>query len=235
LQIRRCRPRAGSASLRPYRPEAEGRYALPPHAFGLAGSARGGARRSAAHRRIPAIHQPLRARGLSICARTVTNLLDRSDELLAVSLTDAPRRRPLLAQHQRVLLARDGRQPDVGPEVLWVLRDGISGEVLRAKSLRSARPADLAALRAPVRAPLPVPIAGVVSAGPHAIRKAGAQALPDVPQQLGPFPSLREAARPRDEAERPAKKERKKRGRGIRGIARQVETRDDPEAEAIRG
>jgi hypothetical protein len=46
---------------------------------------------------------------------------------------------------------------------------------------------------------------------------------------------LREAARPIYEADRHAKKELKKRVRGIRGIERQVEARDDPEAEAIRG
>lgn len=45
LQIRRCRPPAGSAYLRPYRPEAEGRYALPQQEFGRAVSARGGALR----------------------------------------------------------------------------------------------------------------------------------------------------------------------------------------------
>ena len=34
----------------------------------------------------------------------------------------------------RVILALDGLQPDVGQEVLWVLRDCLSGEVLLARS-----------------------------------------------------------------------------------------------------
>lgn len=235
LKIRRCRNRDCSACLRPYRPEAEGRYALPQHEFGLEVIALVGALRYAEHRSIPEIHQQLLARGVAICERTVTNLLDRYDELLAVSLTDTTRLRKLLAKQQRVILALDGLQPDVGHEVLWVLRDCISGEVLLAKSLLSARQEDLAALLATMREQLSVPIVGVVSDGQHSIRKAVAQALPDVPHQLCQFHYLREAARPIYEADRHAKKELKKRVRGIRGIERQVEARDDPEAEAIRG
>jgi hypothetical protein len=46
---------------------------------------------------------------------------------------------------------------------------------------------------------------------------------------------LREAAKPIFAADRHAKKELKKRVRGVRPIERKVEGRDDPEAEAIRG
>jgi hypothetical protein len=235
LKIRRCRHRDCPGYRRPYRPEAEGRYALPQHEFGLDVIALVGALRYAEHRSVPEIHQQLLARGLSICERTVTNLLDRYDELLAVSLTDDARLRKLLAKQRRVLLALDGLQPDVGHEVLWVLRDCLSGEVLLARSLLSARQEDLAALIATVREHLPVPVEGVVSDGQQSVRKAVAQALPDVPHQLCQFHYLREAARPIYEADRHAKKELKKRVRGVRGIERQVEARDDPEAEAIRG
>jgi hypothetical protein len=55
----------------------------------------------------------------------VTNLLDRYDELLATALTDSGRRRALLAAQGRVILALDGLQPDVGHEVLWVIRAGL--------------------------------------------------------------------------------------------------------------
>ena len=80
-----------------------------------------------------------------------------------------------------------------------------------------------------------MPIAGVVSDGQHSIRKAVAKALPGVPHQLCQFHYLREAARPIYEADRHAKKELKKRVRGVRPIERELEGRDDPEAEAIRG
>ena len=119
--------------------------------------------------------------------------------------------------------------------MLWVVRDVISGEVLLARSLLSARRADLAELLAEVRDALPVPVAGVVSDGQHPIRWAVRHALPGVPYQLCQFHYLREAARPIFEADRHAKKVLKQRVRKVRPIERSVEGRSDPAAEAIRG
>lgn len=235
LQVRRCHQRHCPRYLQPYRPEAEGHYALPQHEFGLDVLALIGALRYAEHRSVPEIHHHLTARGLAIAERTVTNLLDRYDELLAVTLTDSRRLQGLLAEQGRVILAIDGLQPDVGHEVLWVLRDCLSGEVLLARSLLSGRHEDLAKLIEEVRDQLQVPIVGVISDGQHALRLAVAQALPGVPHQLCQFHYLREAARPLYEADRHAKKELKKRVRGIRPLERQLEGRADPEAEAIRG
>lgn len=235
LDIRRCHNADCLRYRKPYRPEAEGYYALPQHEFGLDVIAHVGNLRYGEHRSVPEIHQALCRRGLNIAERTVSNLLDRYDELLAVTLTDDRRLRGLLAEQGRVILALDGLQPDVGHEVLWVLRDCLSGEVLLAKSLLSARPQDLADLIGQVRDGLTVPLAGVISDGQHAIRKAVMQALPDVPHQLCHFHYLREAARPLYEADRHAKKELKKRVRGVRPIERSLEGRCDAEAEAARG
>jgi len=152
-----------------------------------------------------------------------------------VALGDDRRLRKLLADQGRVVLALDGLQPDVGHEVLWVLRDCLSGEVLLAKSLLSARQEDLAELLRRVRDAVGVPVVGAVSDGQHSIRKAIAEALPGVPHQLCQFHYLREAARPIYEADRHAKKELKKKVRQVRGIERSVEGRSDPEAAAIRG
>ena len=134
-----------------------------------------------------------------------------------------------------MILALDGLQPDVGHEVLWVLRDCLSGEVLLARSLLSAASADLAVLLREVAAGIGVPIKGVVSDGQHAVRLAVKQALPRVPHQLCQFHYLREAALPIFAADRHARKELKKQVRGVRPIERAVEGRDDPEAEAVRG
>src|SRR5215212_11887 len=220
---------------RPYRPEEEGRVALPQHEFGLDVVALVGELRYRQHRSVPEIHLDLRARGLVVCQRTVTNLLDRYDELLSVRLGDSRRLRELLAGQGRVILAIDGLQPDVGHEVLWVLRDCLSGAVLLARSLLSSRGRDLAALLRQVKEGLAVPVAGVVSDGQRSIRKAVAEALPGVPHQLCHFHDLREAARPIYEADRHAKKELKKRVRGVRPLERQLEGRTDPEAQAIQG
>jgi len=64
---------------------------------------------------------------------------------------DVARLRRLTQAQGRVILGPDGLQPDVGPEVLWVLRDCLSGAVLLTRSLLSATEADLAALLAEVQ------------------------------------------------------------------------------------
>ena len=81
----------------------------------------------------------------------------------------------------------------------------------------------------------PVPITGVVSDGQDSIRKAVRKAFDGVPHQLCHFHYLREAAKPVYEADRHAKKELKKKVRGVRPIERKVEGRDDEEAEVVRG
>jgi Transposase, Mutator family len=235
LAIRRCRNPDCPAYHRPYRPEAEGHFALPHHEFGLDVIALAGALRYAEHKSVPEIHTHLKGRGLAVSPRSVSNLLDRYDELLAVVLTDDSRLNGVLAQQGKVILAIDGLQPDVGHEVLWVLRDCLSGEILLARSLLSARQQDLAKLLGEVRDALEVPIAAVVSDGQHSVRKAAAKALPGVPHQLCQFHYLREAAKPVYEADRNAKKQLKKKVRGVRKIERAAEGRDDPTAEVIKG
>lgn len=223
LTIRRCLNSACGAVGRPYRPEAEGRVALPRHEFGFDVLALVGRLRYREHRSIPEIHAHLTARGLTVAERTVLNLLDRYDELLAVRLTDDARLKSVLAGQKRVILAVDGLQPDVGHEVLWVARDCLSGEILAAKAMLSARRKDLIAWLTEVKAACPVPVAGVVSDGQHTIRRAVAAVFPGVPYQLCQFHFLREAATPIYEADRHAKKELKKKVRGVRRIERRVE------------
>ena len=240
LHVRCCQNSDCALYHRPYRPEEEGRVALPQHEFGLDVVALVGELRYRRHLSVPEIHLELRGRGLEVCQRTVTNLLDRYDELLAVRLGDSERLKGLLAEQGRVVLAIDGLQPDVGHEVLWVLRDCLSGEVVLAKSLLSGTEKDLAELIGQVKRDLAlvgrerrrkgakgeaapaVPIVGVVSDGQHSIRNAVAKELPGVPHQLCQFHYLREAGRPIYEMDRHAKKELKKRVRGIRPVERKA-------------
>jgi hypothetical protein len=235
LQIRSCRNPECPRHRACLRPEQEGRFALPQHEFGLDVIALIGRLRHAEHRSVPEIHAELARRGVPICARSVGNLLDRYDELLALSCCDAARLRRITKEAGKVILAIDGLQPDVGHEVLWVLRDALSGEVLLARSLLSSTQDDLAKLLGEVEAALPVPIAGVVSDGQTSIRNAVEAALAGVPHQLCQFHYLREAATPVYEADRHIKVRLKKEVRGIRPIERKVEGRGDAEAEAIRG
>src|SRR6266567_205746 len=235
LVVRRCRNQACELYHLPYRAEEEGAWALPHGEFGLDIIAVIGQLRYGEHRSIPEIHQRLVQRGVSIAPRTVTDLLERYEELVALHLANEERLLERLKQQGQVILAIDGMQPDVGHEVLWVLRDCVSGEVLLARSLLSSTQQDLAALLREVTEAVPVPIRGVISDGQKTIRKAVAKCLPGVPHQLCQFHYLREAATPIFEADRHAKTELKKLVRGVRPIERALEGQEDEQSQAMHG
>jgi hypothetical protein len=127
VAVRRCQNAAGPQSRRADRPEGEGHWALPHGAFGPDVSALSGRWRCAEHRSVPAIHQALVGRGLAIAARSVTHLLPRGEERLARRLTDHTRLAARRRDQGQGILALDGLPPDVGHEVLWVLRDCLAG------------------------------------------------------------------------------------------------------------
>ena len=131
-----------------------------------------------------------------------------------------------------------GGLPDVGHEVLWVVRDCLSEEILLARPLRSHSQGDLTARLPEVKEALEqleVPVKGVISDGEEAIGSAVAFVFPKVPHQLCQFHYLKDAVDPRDVADRHAKTQLKKLVRGVRPLERALEERGDPEAEAIRG
>jgi hypothetical protein len=238
LKVYRCRNQACSRFHQPTRPEEEGKWALPHGEFGLDVIALIGILRYQQQRSIPQIHEELARRGLCIAQRTVTDQLYRYEELVALHLADSGRLKARLAEQKQVILALDGLQPDVGHEVLWVLRDCSSGEVLVARSLLGATEKDLVPLleeAASLCRTLSIPIKGVITDGQHSVRNAVASALPGIPHQLCHFHYLREAAKPIAAADLHAKKELKKRVRGVRPIERALEERTDDEAEAMRG
>ena len=235
LQVRRCVNPACAFYHRPYRPELEGRLALPHHEFGLDVIAWIGAGRYQDHSTVPEIYRALTGRGVVIAPRTVGHLLGRYEELVSVVLA-APTQRAGLYQQGRLILAVDGLQPDKGHEVLWVVREVLSGEVLLARSLLTSGRDELRLLlQAAVAGLERLPVVGVIGDGQLALRQAVADVFPDVPHQLCQFHYLREAGRPVWEADRHAQKELRQRVRGVRPIERAVEDRTDPEAEVIRG
>ncbi len=235
LSVRRCHNPVCPRHRKPIRPEEEGAWALPTGEFGLDVIALSGMLRSREHRSIPEIHRSLQERTVAIAPRTVTYLLERYEELLALRLADQPRLKQILTQQGHVILALDGLQPFKTHDVLWVLRDTLSGEVLLARSLDSARNQDLAELLREVKDALPVPIHAVISDAQRPIRLAVQQVVPQVPHQLCQFHYLKEAAKPIVEADQHAKTELKKYTRGVREIERSVVGREDQEAKTIRG
>jgi hypothetical protein len=137
-----------------------------------------------------------------------------------------------------VILALDGLQPDVGHEVLWVVRDCLSEEILLARPLLSSTQGDITALLQEVKQllePLKVPIQGLLSDGEETIRSAVAFVFPNIPHQLCQFHYLKDAIEPLYDADRHAKTQLKKQLRGVRPIERALEEQKTPENEAIRG
>src|ERR671933_1227405 len=235
LTVVRCPNPACVRYHQPVRPEEEGAWALPHGEFGLDVIALIAALRYREHRSVPEIHTALQEQHVAIAPRTVTYLLARYEELLALRLADQTRLKESLTQQGHVILAIDGLQPFKTQDVLWVLRDTLSGEVLLARSLDSARNEDLAELLREVKEALPVPIKGVISDAQPPIRLAVQQVLPGVPHQLCQFHYLKEATRPIVEADHHAKTELKKYTRGVREIERSIVSREDQEAKSIRG
>jgi hypothetical protein len=183
LVVRRCQNRACSRYRIAVRPEAEGALALPQGECGLDVIALVGQLRFAEHRSIAEIHRALQARKVKLAKRTVTNLVHRYEALLALQTADPIRLTGTLCrrQQQRVVVAIDGVQVDLQHEVLWVLRDVLSGTVLVARRLVGPRESDLVTLLQEVAVALPVPVTAVLSAGQRPIRRTVQTALPGVP------------------------------------------------------
>jgi MULE transposase domain len=163
------------------------------------------------------------ARGLVISERAVTHLLHRYEELVSLHITDRERIAARLQEQGQVILALDGLQPDVGHEVLWVVRDCFSEEILLARPLLSSTQGDITALLQEVKRllePLKIPIKGIISDGEETIRNAVAFVFPGVAHQLCQFHYLKDAIKPFYEADRHAKTLLKKQLRGVRPLTK---------------
>lgn len=163
--------------------------------------------------------------------------MQRYEELVSLRVTDQERTKARLQQHKRAILALDGLQPDVGHEVLWVVRDCLPEEILLARLLLSSTQGDVTALLQEVKRlleGLEVPVKGVLSDGEETIGSAVAFVFHHVPHQLCQFHYLKDAVAPFYEADRHAKTILKKQVRGVRPIERALEEHPTPENEAIR-
>ena len=139
--------------------------------------------------------------------------------------------RQRLAAQGRVILALDGLQPDVGHEVLWVIRDCLSGEVLLARSLLSGPAGDLAPLLREVASRR----AGCRCDQCWSDRdppRGGAGAAWGSPPTL-PVPLLARGGTA--DLRSHAKTVLKKHVRGVRPIERAAEQANDPQAAVVQG
>ena len=102
----------------PCRCRSKQSFQMPNGEFGLDVIALIGMLRYREHRSIPEIHCSLQERNVAIAQRTVTYLLERYEELLALRLAEATRLKQILAQQGHVILALDGLQPFKTHDVL---------------------------------------------------------------------------------------------------------------------
>lgn len=86
MRVRRCRNAACQQYHRPHRPEEAGAWALPQAEFGLDVVALVGHLRYREQRSVPQIHEVLQQRNVQIAERSVTELLHRYEELVALRL-----------------------------------------------------------------------------------------------------------------------------------------------------
>ena len=106
-------------------------------------------------------------------------------------------------------------------------RECLSGEILLAKSLLSARSEDLAMLLREVNENLGVPIVGVVSDGQQSKRTSSGNSLAWSSSWSVSFSLSTVSFKVIYAADRHAKKELTKQVRGVRGIERSVASNDD--------
>src|SRR5207302_9629760 len=159
------------------------------------------------HRSVPEMHQALLARGISIAQRSVTYLMQRYEELVTLRITDQERIKVQLQKQGHVILALDGLQLDVGHEVLWVVRDCLSEEILLARPLLSSTQGDLTALLQEVKEllkELVVPVKGIISDGEETIGSAVAFVIPELRHQVCQVHYLKDGKKRRYEAVRTA-------------------------------
>lgn len=155
-----------------------------------------GAHRYQGRASAPQIHAALRTHQVPISQRNVQYWLERYDELVALSVRHPPERCARLDAQGRLILAMDGLQPEVGHEVLWVIREVLSEEVLAARSLLSSSHGDLAALLREAVAGLSAPVVGVVSDGQPRIGQAVAEVFPGGAASMMSLPLSQASRRP---------------------------------------
>lgn len=121
-----------------------------------------------------------------------------------------------------IILSIDGIQPEKGNEILYVLRDVLSGEVLGSANLQSS---DEESIKGLIRSVIKLgyPILGVVSDGQDTIRKAVTNLLPDKPYQLCHYHYLDNVGKELEDKDRKLKTKLKKSLRGIGTVEKQVE------------
>ena len=215
-----------------FRPAAEDLLAMRGATFGLDVVAAIGELRFRENLTLLRIQERLSAR-CSISIKEIELLCEVFLSLVTTKASTYPNIREELREQGGIVLSIDGVQPEQGSEILYLLRDVISGRVLTARNLLSSATSDIEALFEEVKA-MGVPIIGIVSDKQHAFVAAAARSFPNIPHQICQYHYMRDLTLPIVEADRTMKKELRARIRGIRSIERSFSSSSDRDAPIIR-
>jgi hypothetical protein len=193
-----------------YRSSTVHQYPLPRSSFGLDLIAYVGFQRLKAHQNFDEIHKDLVKKEVCVSRRSVDNLYNSFEYLMKCSL---PKRLKELEekfkQNNGIILSIDGLQPQLGHEILFVLRDVTTEEVLHAEMMKSTDTESMVRLFEIIKTS-GIMVAGIVSDAQHSIRKAIGIVFPDVPYQLCKYHYLKDFGAPVGVADAELKKEVKK-------------------------
>ena len=172
------------------------------------------------HATFAVIGQKLRQEyGVPISDRRVQDLFDVYLALTSANITENPDRLAKLRAQGKIVLALDAAQPEADGESLWVLRDAISGEILKGFTAPSMDAPTLAGHLREIKA-LGIPLTGVISDAQNFIIEAVEEVFPGVPHQLCQIHFLKNFAKKVTAADGALKNELAKHLRGLASFER---------------
>jgi len=217
--VRRC----ASEGCQAHVPEEVSLHALPYSEYGLDVVALIGNRRLRQKLTFAQIGEQLRdEHQVQISDREVERLFGVYLVLVGRPIQQDPERLAALRRQGRIIVSIDAAQPEADGEALWVLRDRMSGEVLRGFSCLSIDAQGIAREIEAVKA-LGIPIRGVISDAQNIIVQGVRKALPGVPHQLCQYHFLKDLAKTVNQADRALQAELQKHCRGLRTFERAAE------------
>jgi len=193
-----------------YRSSLVHQYALPGSSFGLDLIAYVGFQRLRAHQNFDEIYKDITEKGVYISRRSVDNLYNSFEYLIKCSL---PARLKELEnqfkENKGIILSLDGLQPQIGHELLFILRDVNTQEVLHAEMMKNTDADSMIRLLQVIK-DSGITVVGVISNVQASIRKAVANVFPNVPYQLCTYHYLKDLGKPVGEADAVLKTQVKK-------------------------
>jgi len=178
-----------------YLPQALHVGMLPKNEYGLDVIAFIGHERLRRHLRFTDIGHTLRHdHGVPIADRTVQDLFDLYLAMTSIPIGEDPARLQRLRSQGKIVLSIDAAQPQMDQDSLWVVRDVLSGETLKAFSSASMDAATLAVHLREVKA-LGIAVTGIISDAQNIIVQAVRDVFPGVPHQLCQIHFLRDFAK----------------------------------------